>query len=218
MFLTIQMVEVIRYRVLLTATYLITIPLIGYVRAWAFTKVGDSTPEQYGFLTVNPMVHISFLWLILLQFFGIGFGALIPIDAQQIWGPHRFGKLLFAYFSDAVASIFIALVALIFAVAFYGPDLFDLMGDVGSSLFLVMGRFLGVLIIFNVAMASFNIISNGFNLCFAYFYADHTHDTEHAELVRFVGVVVILIFAFGAINNGIFMFVRFLAHLIGRLI
>ena len=69
MLLTASMVAAITVRALITMAYLITIPLVGYARAWAFTKAGDSTPSEYGYLMLNPLVHISFFWLIAVQFF-----------------------------------------------------------------------------------------------------------------------------------------------------
>ena len=43
--------------------YIIIVSLSGAFRAWVAGLMGDDTPEHEGFLTLNPMMHISFHWL-----------------------------------------------------------------------------------------------------------------------------------------------------------
>jgi len=74
--------------------YLICATLVGAFRAWVVDKLGDPTPRQLGFLTLNPMAHIDPLGLIFLLYFHFGWGAHVPINPRNICAPHRYIKLI----------------------------------------------------------------------------------------------------------------------------
>src|SRR5579885_232184 len=100
-------------------SYLITIALAGYFRAWVAKKMGDETAEDLGFLTLNPLVHIDLFGVLVLllfsnprYFYGFGWGKHIPINPAHINGPRRWLKLSCAFFSDSFAHFIIATVAL----------------------------------------------------------------------------------------------------------
>ena len=63
-----QSTELLVGKIVLLISYFITIPIVGCFRAWVAEKMGDDTPEQFGFLTLNPMAHISLLWVCLMSF------------------------------------------------------------------------------------------------------------------------------------------------------
>jgi hypothetical protein len=39
--------------------YLVSITLANFFQAWLARLMGDDTAEQFGFLTLNPLVHID---------------------------------------------------------------------------------------------------------------------------------------------------------------
>ena len=111
--ISVQYAEVLVAKIVLLISYFITIPIVGWVRAWVAQKMGDDTPEQLGFLTINPMAHISLLWVCFIMFLtDFGFGKYIPINPLNIHGRWRPARLVAAYLSDAFASIVLAFLAL----------------------------------------------------------------------------------------------------------
>jgi len=103
--------------------YLIAVTLAGCFRAWVAKKMGDLTPENMGFLTLNPLVHIDPIGIFFLIFFRLmygeyfGWGRCIPINPFNITSPSRIIKLIFAYFSDTFAHFFLALCGLVILIA-----------------------------------------------------------------------------------------------------
>lgn len=110
MFLTIDFASSLIRLITLLMTYFWLIPLLGFFRAWVAKKMGDSTPEMLGFLTLDPFMHTDMAGLIFLclPFFGVGWGAAIPIYLSNIDGRYPNLKRACALFSDAFLSFVIA--------------------------------------------------------------------------------------------------------------
>lgn len=109
--------------------YLFSAAITGAFRAWVAEKMGDSTAVDAGFLTLNPLVHIDIMGLIFLMLLKFGWSRMVPINPYNIDGSFalvgartgwRIPKLILAYFSNAIAYFFIALVALVVLVALFG--------------------------------------------------------------------------------------------------
>lgn len=98
--------------------YLIAVTLANFFRAWVSKLMGDDTPEQLGFLTLNPLVHIDPVGLgVLFLFYSwgnyFGWGRHVPINPFNIYGPWRGLKLFFIYISDSLAHFFMALCGIV---------------------------------------------------------------------------------------------------------
>ena len=179
--ITIQNAELLIGKIALLISYFITIPIVGYFRALVAQKMGDDTPEQLGFLTINPLAHISMLWIFFIAFLtDFGFGKYIPINPLNIHGKFRQFRLLAVYLSDAFVSIVLAIIALFCFVLFFGADpgvffksfsflrgaatyaAYDVTSTTGIAGALLMTSF----VYFNSMLAAFNIIVNLFFLGF----------------------------------------------------
>lgn len=55
----------------------------GFFQAWVAKKLGDYTPAQMGFLTMNPMAHIDLIGFICMILVGFGFGKSIQFDSRN---------------------------------------------------------------------------------------------------------------------------------------
>ena len=66
MIISLQNAEFLVQKMLIVLSYMISIPLLGAFRSWITSKLGDDTGEQLGFSTLNPMNHISLVWLVIL--------------------------------------------------------------------------------------------------------------------------------------------------------
>ena len=91
--------------------YILIISPVGCFRAWVAKKMGDTTAEDMGFLTLNPAPHLDFVGIVVLIFFGVGWGKHIPINPLNIEGKRRGLKLTCAYFSDTFAHLILATLA-----------------------------------------------------------------------------------------------------------
>lgn len=223
-----QNAEMLIGKIVLLISYFITIPIVGYCRAWVAEKVGDDTPAHFGFLTLNPMAHISLLWIALMTCipsFDFGFGKYIPINPINIQGKNRGWKMLAAYLSDAFASIILATLALFILVFFYGQAEFFksyavLRGvvsyanyDATSSHGIAIALLCSGFIIFNSMLAAFNIIVNCFYLCFFYYFDNNMQVAEHIEWIMLVGPLLLIVLFFGVVQFGILQLIAGLGAL-----
>lgn len=105
--------------------YFITVPAGGALRAWVAKKCGDSTPEDLGFLTLNPIAHCDTVGFIMLFFSYIGFrhffgwGAFVPINPFNFTGRWGTVKLLFTSVADVVGYLISALFWMILLIIFF---------------------------------------------------------------------------------------------------
>jgi hypothetical protein len=223
-----QNAEMLIGKIVLLLSYFATVPVIGYCRAWVAEKMGDDTPEQFGFLTLNPMAHVSLLWIVFMTCipsFDFGFGKYIPINPMNIQGKNRGFKLAAAYLSDAFASICLATLALFVLVFFYGQSEFFksyavlrgavsyAMYDAASSHGIAIALLLTGFIVFNSMLAAFNIIVNLFYLCFFYYFDSNMQVAEHVEWIMIVGPLLLIILFFGVVQFGILQLIASLGSL-----
>lgn len=96
--------------------YIIIVPLIGGFKAWVASVLGDDTPEEEGFLTLNPMAHISFFWITILvisqllySYMPFGFGQQIVINESNFGGKRGTFKFLCALFSNSFMAFIVAI-------------------------------------------------------------------------------------------------------------
>ena len=216
--ITMQNSEMLIGKIVLLISYFITIPLIGCCRAWVAEKMGDDTPEQFGFLTCNLTAHVSWLWVALMIFvpsFDFGFGKYIPINPLNIQGKNRGLRLMAAYLADTCASIILATLALFALVLFFGQAEFFksyavLRGvvsyanyDSTSSHGIAIALLLTGFIVFNSMLAAFNSIVNLFYLGFFYYFDGNMQLAEHVEWVMLVGPLLLIILFFGIVQFGV---------------
>lgn len=98
--------------------YMIIVPLIGGVKAWVADTLGDNTPEEEGFLTLNPLVHASLFWITILvisqlvyNYMPFGFGQQITINENNFGGKNGTVKYLCALFSNSVMAFVLSCIA-----------------------------------------------------------------------------------------------------------
>lgn len=116
MFLTLSLARTLIQLLTALITYFWLIPVLGCFRAWTAKKMGDSTPEMLGYLTLNPFVHIDMVGLAVLCIFGAGWGTQIPIYLNNIQRPFETAKRIIVLFSDAILSFLIAVIAAVIAI------------------------------------------------------------------------------------------------------
>ncbi|PKN03671.1 hypothetical protein CVU75_01065 [Candidatus Dependentiae bacterium HGW-Dependentiae-1] len=160
---TLGTAQYIIHTVSMLLAYIIVVPIAGYARAWAAKKMGDDTPEELGFLSLDPFVHADFVGLVCLLFFGVGWGKNSPVNPSNIiYSPHGWFKLGFVFFADVFCYFMFALIALTIDLALVGPEVLALIGQGGatsSSLVLSIGAVLTFIIYWTIVLAAiFSII------------------------------------------------------------
>jgi len=113
MIITLQTAQFIITIVSLLMAYFITITISNYVKARVALTFGDDTPEQLGFLTLNPLAHIDPIGLLFVCLFQFGWARYIPINPLNMRSPHRTLKTIITFLSNSFACIVLALAALI---------------------------------------------------------------------------------------------------------
>src|SRR5579872_1403145 len=103
--------------------YLFSATIAGSFRAWVAHKMGDYTATSLGLLTANPIAHIDLFGLIMLLFFGFGWGKHVPINPFNIHQPYRPLKLVMAYMSDTFAYFISALLGTVILMVAFGPGM-----------------------------------------------------------------------------------------------
>lgn len=99
--------------------YFITIPFGGFFRAWAAKKLGDSTGQDLGYLTLNPLAHFDTMGFVMLFFSYIffnnffGWGAFVPVNPFNFTGTYKRLKLFIASVADVIGYLLSALVCII---------------------------------------------------------------------------------------------------------
>lgn len=122
--LTVQMADVALRNVSALVAYIISVTLAGYGTAWIAHKLGDDTPEQEGFLTLNPLAHVDPLGTFFLIMYRFGWARFVPINPAHITGRFRSAKIIFAYLVEPLLFLFLGVIALILLVALFGPRIF----------------------------------------------------------------------------------------------
>lgn len=235
--MTIKSAELFISIVTVLLAYFVCAPVIGYIRAWVAEEMGDNTPEQLGFLTVNPFVHVSRVWLVLIiwlqvlfQYMPFGLGRYIPINPLNIQGNARGFRLAAAYFSDTVAAIGIAVVAFFLTIAMHGAQALRLLQQVvtlhnlamvnpsATTLGIVLTWMLMTFFIMSSLMAAFSLIINCFHFVFFYFFEDTLRENEHADMIMLFGPLVLLYILITTVRASIMKFVVGVAYLLAYMV
>lgn len=66
-------------------SYTITITFTGWFESWIAKQVGDDTPEQFGFLSLNPLDHFNVFGFAAVLW-NIFYGHLLPFGIIPAWG------------------------------------------------------------------------------------------------------------------------------------
>lgn len=118
--LSITTIETIKLIVAMVAAYVPTVVISGFFAAWVAKKMGDSTAQDQGYLTLSPWRHIYPLGLgtlLLMRLTGFpfifGFGQMIPLNEHRIGGRFRNLKLLAALWARSLANVMMLCAAIL---------------------------------------------------------------------------------------------------------
>lgn len=179
--ITLQSASSIITIITLLISYCISVSIAGAFRAWIADKMGDDTGRVFGFLTLNPLVHIDLLGLVFLLLFQFGWGKHVPINPLNIVGPRRTLRLSFAYLSDTIAHLVLAAIGMFILLVVFKDQILHLVIPMvkfgvmshtfiaqqypATSSFMVSFAFIIIATIYlNVVLGALGLIVSGFGL------------------------------------------------------
>lgn len=238
--MTLQTAQSLIEKIVLILTYFVSVPILGYFRAWVAKKMGDDTPQELGFLSLNPIEHVSILWLGVLVVLrtNFAFGRYIPINPFNIQGRWRWAKLSAAYLADACMGLVISTLSLFVFVAalrihpaalarkMFNDGTTGLLASIGSyfpfktasNFEIMLALLLLSIVVFNILLAAFNIIINLFYIIFFAFFSPNVNSLDHVNWIMFIVPLIALSFLITPVEFLMYKFIFTAATLFGLLI
>lgn len=83
------MLNNINYTLTLIPGFILGLTLHEFSHAWVANRLGDSTAQQMGRLTLNPLAHLDLFGSLMLIFAGFGWAKPVPVNAYNLRHPRR---------------------------------------------------------------------------------------------------------------------------------
>lgn len=126
--------EIIRAGLLLYLLLVVTLCLRAYAQAWMAHRLGDSTADQNGRLTLNPLPHLDLIGSVILPLicifylqprlgglsFFLAWAKPVPVNPANFKNPNR--DFLFTQLANPVMSLMLALLAAVAGGMLYGVN------------------------------------------------------------------------------------------------
>lgn len=105
--------QILQIKIAYIFAYFPVVTLAGYVQTWITHKLGDDTAKNWGFLSFDPAVHfdssgffiLAFPWQLFGLNINIGFGKMIPINPEGVYGKYKRLKKYLIFFSGALSYL-----------------------------------------------------------------------------------------------------------------
>ena len=205
-----ELIEGLRIIIIAFLAYIPTVTFSGWFEAWIAKKNGDDIPEQFGFLTLDPMMHfnvIGFGVLLVGQLFGDylpffkdlpGWGRYIPLNPSE----NSRSKILLQFTARAIAHFILLLLAFFILVGFMKASYLQTTGAFMQSNSSIMQALSSVIVFFYkqnfVLCVIYAVIGLFRALLFTHFPQFHLFSSNHI-----IGATLLLI-AFVIIGSQIF--------------
>jgi hypothetical protein len=213
--LNVQTAETLKSIITLLLAYFASVTIAGSFRAWVADKSGDSTAADLGFTSLNPLMHIDFFGIIMLLFYGFGWGKFVPINPLNFHGKHSRLKLAAAFLSDTFMHLVLATIALVTLVILLGPSgaIPAAGGDV-SSVTLAIASIVQAIVFLNIMLAVVSFIVSTCGMAVMVFMERNPEYAMYTELVMLLFPLLILFLFAGPLS----MFVIWLVSTMGTLL
>ncbi len=191
--LTLQSAQDITNLLTRLLAYLLIITPAGSFRSWFTKKMGDSTANNLGLSSLNPLIHIDIFGIVCLVLFGFGWGKQITLNPNNIHGKLRTIKLTLASFSGVFIYLSQAVLYLILLALLFGSDLQILGSEQVTSFWLVIGRIL----IASIGLCSFlavvELILNGILLILIFISEKQYYQPYQLWYILLIAAFIILV-------------------------
>jgi Zn-dependent protease len=119
-----------------------------FSHALVATRLGDSTPQRMGRLTLMPLPHLDVLGSLMILMAGFGWGKPVLVNPFNLRIGVRPGMAVVSLAGPASNFLFAA----VLAMAFRGTE------SVGGEAAAILARFLSITILLNIVLGIFNLI------------------------------------------------------------
>lgn len=181
--------------------YILSVTLAGCFTSWVALKMGDETPAECGFISLNPLMHLDAMGLLFMILFRFGWGRFIPINPHNITGRFRVLKRLVAFLAEPFSYIAISIMSLVSVVALMGKEVlcasagfFDAFPHVSSYSFAISIIVMSMIFV-NVMLAMITFLVNMCGLGVIYFMEKYPDYMMYTSLIM-VGVPMFIVYFF----------------------
>lgn len=162
----------------------IAITVHEFAHAWMADKLGDPTPRLDGRVTLNPKAHIDPWGLVVLLFFGFGWGRPVQYDPYNLKDPRR--DSAYIALAGPVSNILLASL-LSFLIYLFNLIDFSILSIISQIVF-------PPLIMLNLTLAIFNLLPvhplDGFSIVEGFLPRDQAADWSQ---LRRYGIIFLLL-------------------------
>lgn len=200
-----ELIEGLRIIIIAFLAYVPTVTFSGWFEAWVAKKNGDDVPEQFGFLTLDPMMHfniIGFGILLVGQLFGDylpffkglpGWGRYIPLNPSE----NSRSKILLQFTARALAHFILLLLAFFILAGLMKAAHFQPTGDLMQANSSIIQAASSVLLFFYdqnfILCVIYAVIGLFRALLFAYFPEFHLFSSNHIISATVLLILFIII-------------------------
>jgi hypothetical protein len=216
--------------------YCVIVTISNYIHAWFAHKMGDDTPAQLGYLSLNPLDHIDPIGILCIVLFQFGWGQYIPINPSNLYGRWYKTKVICTMLAGPLAYILMALVALFALICLFNPFIIALaQGMIGytalsfqiltqayplyPSYLIAIGFILIAIMYFGVILGVLNGIINSFYTAMILCNTKPPHlMTQNATIALFLAPILLILFLSGPLRMLVVYALSYSAYLITSLL
>lgn len=181
--------------------YIISVTIAGCFTSWVALKMGDETPADSGFITLNPLMHLDIMGFLFMILFRFGWGRFIPINPHNITGKFRVLKRLVAFLAEPFCYLVISTISLVSVIALMGKEVlfasagfFDAFPGVSSYSFAISLIVMSMIFV-NVMLAMITFLVNMCGLGVIFFMEKYPDYMMYTSLIM-VGVPMLIVYFF----------------------
>lgn len=200
-----EIIQSLQIIIIALLSYIPTVTITGWFEAWVAKKCGDDVPEQFGFLTLDPIVHfniIGFGFLLVgkllgdyVPFFrGIpGWGRYMPLNPSETGG----WRVALEFNARAIAHFVLAFIALVAIVQSMKAGYMGFDWSVTPQASSAMSSFIHILQFFysqNIMLCIIYFAIGTFRTCMVYWFPDfYIFSSQHmlwGMLILFGAIII----------------------------
>lgn len=156
-------------------------------------KLGDPTAREAGRLTLNPLAHLDLIGTLMFFIVKIGWAKPVPVNPGNFQNPRR--DMIWVALAGPASNL---VSAFIFGMMLRGLELI-----LPPQMFLAIAQVLVYLVLFNLILASFNLIPipplDGYNILLGILPLSHAY--SFSQIVRFGPFILLGIIVIGQVTG-----------------
>jgi hypothetical protein len=215
--------------------YLYVVTITGSFRAWIADRMGDSSAAESGYVTLNPLMHVSPIGIIFLLFYSFGWGVYVPINPFNIYGKWRNVRLVISYYSDTILNLALAILGLAILIVWFDPFMIKIVQAIvynrdvshlyiaqiypqSSSLEISAGFILAAVVSLHVGLAVLEFLINTCMFGFYLLLGASMYYMEYSFYVIFLAPLLVMFFFYAPMLIIITQIISYTGYLLAYII